>query len=301
MKPHASRSTRAFTLLEIMVALGILSLVVIAIYTAWYSIMKGSKVALDAAAVAQRERMTIRTLQDSMLCSCLYTHNAKYYAFYGKLDDEQSTLQFVARLPKSFPRSGKFGDLDLRKLQIEVEPGPNGSKQLVLRQAPVLLGFDEDEINFPLVLARDVKTFLVEYADPNRVGNWITDWIFTNQLPKEARITIELRAPAQSASIHGEKMFGFVCLPGQAVRPEWQIQPGLLVAPAGPAGDPNQTNGVPQQPGVGQPGVGQPGVGQPGTYPPGYNPGGTGLPPRGGGTGFGPGMPQFPRGRGGSP
>jgi prepilin-type N-terminal cleavage/methylation domain-containing protein len=296
MKPRASKFTRAFTLLEILIALGILSLIVVAIYTAWYSIMKGSKVALDAAAVAQRERMTIRTLQDSMLCSCLYTHNARYYGFYGKLDDDQSMLEFVARLPKSFPRSGKFGDLDLRRLQFAVEPGPNGSKQLVLRQRPLLLlDFDEDEKNFPLVLARDVKSFLVEYADPGRVGNYITDWLYTNQLPKDARITIELRPPAQSQSMHGEKMSGFVCFPGQAVRPEWQVQPGLLIAPAGPGGDPNQTNGLPQQPGVGQPGVGQPGY-QPGVQPgmPGYNP----APPRGG-RGFGPGMPSFPRGAGG--
>ena len=295
MRLRASKFTRAFTLLEIMVALGILSLIVVAIYSAWFSIMKGSKVALDAAAVAQRERMTIRTLQDSMLCACLYTHNANKYAFYGKLEDDQSTLQFVARLPKSFPRSGKFGDLELRRLQFTVEPGPNGSRQLVLRQAPLLLEFDEDEKNFPLVLARDVKTFLVEYQDPGKVGNYLTDWLYTNQLPKDARITIELRPQAQTQSVHGEKMFGFVCLAGQAVRPEWQIQPGLLVAPAAP-GQPGQTNPAttPQQPGFNQPGISQPGTFQPGQ--PGFN-----QNPSRGGRGFGPGMPSFPRGGGGSP
>src|SRR5215218_9733728 len=59
---------RAFTLLEVMVALGLMSIVVVAIYSSWTAILKGSKVALDASAAAQRTRMTTRALHDSLMC-----------------------------------------------------------------------------------------------------------------------------------------------------------------------------------------------------------------------------------------
>jgi prepilin-type N-terminal cleavage/methylation domain-containing protein len=285
MKLRNRKSSRAFTLLEIMVAIGLLSAIVVAIYSSWYSIMKGSKVALDAAALAQRTRMTIRTLQDSLLCTCLYTQNARYYAFVGQTEDDLSSLSFVARLPKSFPRSGKFGDLDVRRLTFTVEDARDHTKQLVLRQSPVLLEPDEDEVNYPLVLARDVKSFLIEYPDPSKPENWLTEWVYTNQLPKEARITIELKPQAQHQALQGEKMFGFVSMPGVAVRPEWQIQPGLLGAPTGGL-QPGQTNPA----GNPLPGGGFPRGGAPGS---GFTP----TPGQGGG--FGPGMTPFPSGRGG--
>lgn len=59
MKLVRNLESRAFTLLEILVALSLLSIVVIAIYSSWNAILKGSKVGLDAAAESQRARMTI--------------------------------------------------------------------------------------------------------------------------------------------------------------------------------------------------------------------------------------------------
>src|SRR5579883_2314040 len=70
MKGARDKVSNAFTLLEIMVAIALLSLVVVAIYASWNSILKGSRVALDAAAASQRTRITMRTLQDSLLCAC---------------------------------------------------------------------------------------------------------------------------------------------------------------------------------------------------------------------------------------
>src|SRR3954452_14117519 len=124
----------AFTLLEVMVALGLLSIVVVAIYSSWTAILKGSKVALDASAAAQRTRMTTRVLHDSLLCACLFNENIRYYSFLADSEGDYASLSFVARLPKSFPRSGKFGDLNVRRLTFNVEDGADARKQLVLRQ-----------------------------------------------------------------------------------------------------------------------------------------------------------------------
>src|SRR5579863_3817030 len=128
------RQKQAFTLLEVMVALGLLMMIIMAIYSSWSAILKGSKVARDVAAASQRTRITMRTLQDSLLCACMFTGNADYYLFNSGGEGNFSSFSFVARLPKSFPRSGKFGDLDVRRLTFSIENGSDNGKQLVLRQ-----------------------------------------------------------------------------------------------------------------------------------------------------------------------
>ncbi len=64
-QPRSSRC--AFTLIEIMVAILIFSIVLAAIYSTWAAIMKASQVAQDVAAQAQRQRITVRTIEDSLM------------------------------------------------------------------------------------------------------------------------------------------------------------------------------------------------------------------------------------------
>jgi type II secretory pathway pseudopilin PulG len=222
----------AFTLLEVMVAFALLAIIVMGIYSSWYAITKGTRTALEASAAAQRTRIAMRTVQDALVCSCMYAQNARYYSFTVDNDGDISSLSFVARLPRSFPRSGKFGDLTTRRVSFTVEDGPDYSKQLVLRQNPILMDPDEDEVQHPLVLAHGVKMFLVEFPDP-RSGEWITDWVNTNQLPKVVRVSLALNAGRQDD--YGNKvvdtMVGTVAIPGQPVRLEWQMPPGQLNAP----------------------------------------------------------------------
>ena len=81
MKPRIHRNAGAFTLLEIMVALALLAVIVIAIYSSWFSIVKGSAAAARAAAAGQRSRIAMRTVQDALLSACMYAQNASYYTF----------------------------------------------------------------------------------------------------------------------------------------------------------------------------------------------------------------------------
>ena len=133
-----------------------------------------------------------------------------------------SSFSFVARLPRSFPRSGKFGDLDVRRLSFGVEPGPDSTKQLVLRQNPILMDMDKDEQENPLVLARNVQTFLVEYIDP-KTGEWVPDWVNSNTIPREVRIQLAISHADKNITEPLEVMIGTVAMPGQLVRTEWQL------------------------------------------------------------------------------
>jgi type II secretion system protein J len=267
MKFRSSRPSLAFTLLEIMVALALLGLIIIAIYQSWFSIMKGSKVALDAAAAAQRSRIAMRTLEDSLSCACMYSQNIQYYSFIvdsSSSDGDFASLSFVARLPKSFPHGGKFGDLDIRRVSFTIEDGPDSQKQLVMRQNPVLMEVDKDEKVHPLVLARNVKHFIVRFTDP-KTGEWTTDWLTTNQIPRRVEIMLQLGELDQYSTKPQDGLFGDVVIAALPVRVEWQMPLGALNPVQN---QPGQTNVPPGNPG----GNGNFPL-QPGQQP-GFNPGG---------------------------
>jgi hypothetical protein len=188
--------------------------------------LKGSKVAREVSTASQRTRITMRTLQDSLLCACMFNGNQSYYTFLADSEGDFSSFSFVARLPKSFPRSGKFGDLDVRRLSFTIENGQDSLHQLVLRQNPILMDVDKDEQEHPLVLARDVHTFIVEYIDP-KTGDWVPEWTATNQLPREVRIQLAL-GRTENNNKPLEVMVGTVAMEVQPVRIEWQMPMNAL-------------------------------------------------------------------------
>ena len=177
-----------FTLIEVLIAIGIFSLVVAAIYACWSAVMRSSKVGQDAAARAQRSRMAMQSLEEALTFAKMHAANADLYWFQGESGSD-ALLSFVTKLPKSFPRGAKFGDQTLRRVEFSLQPGENNMEQLVVRQAPLLMDFDEDEQNYPLVLAREVSEMVVEFWD-TREEDWVEEWTETNQLPAMVRVSL---------------------------------------------------------------------------------------------------------------
>lgn len=205
---------RAFTLIEIMIAIAIFSLVLSAIYSVWGAIMRSTQVAQDVAAQAQRQRITLRTIEDSLMAIQSFQASPQYYSFVAEGGDKPQ-LSFTARVPDIFPRNGRFGDFNLRRLTFTVEPGPDATgseKDLVLRQNPILMNVDGDEQHFPLVLARNVKDFAVECWDTNTM-QWDTEWIDTNSIPPMVRVSLLLGSSADSGSAATLAITRLIALP----------------------------------------------------------------------------------------
>jgi len=180
----------AFTLVEIMVAIAIFSIVLAAIYSTWTLILRASQVGQNTAAQAQRQRIALRTIEDSLTCIQSFQASMTYYGFIVQNSDRPE-LSFTARLPDVFPRNGRFSGFNLRRLTFTLEPGPGSETDLVLRQTPVLMDMDADERQTPLVLARDVKKFTVECWDP-RAMDWVDEWDTTNSIPAMVRLSLAL-------------------------------------------------------------------------------------------------------------
>jgi general secretion pathway protein J len=223
MKTGASGGTRAFTLMEIMLALAILGMIVASIFSSWMAIVRGAETGKKAAAAVQRSRIAVRTLQDALMCARSFEANPDYYTFEAK-NGSDATLSFVSCLPQSFPRSGRFGEFDVRRVTFSLEPGPDYGRQLVLRQRPVLMEWNIDEKEHPIVLARNVKAFEMEFWDDKK-HEWLDEWTETNKLPW--MVAIKLRWSSANAnsfqSSQGDQgITNVVALVAGTVRSTWQ-------------------------------------------------------------------------------
>jgi hypothetical protein len=121
----------------------------------------------------------------------------QYYGFFVTNGDAP-VLSFVARLPDIFPRNGRF-DSNLRRLTFAVEPDADSGKDLVLRQNEILKDMDADEQATPLVLARNVKDFVVECWDTNAL-DWAEEWDSTNTIPPMVRVTLSFGGENDASS-----------------------------------------------------------------------------------------------------
>jgi len=218
MNTGARRRPAGFTLLEIMVALALLGLIVTAVYSSWMAIVRGSRVGLNAAAAAQRSRLAVQTLEEALTAARSFAGDARYYGFVAE-NGSDASLSFVARLSDSFPRGGRFGDFNVRRVTFSLESTPESGKELVLRQNPILMDMDIDEKEHPVVLARNVKSFEMEFLS-ERSPEWQDEWLETNQLPAMVKVT--LRLTAEGSSQVTKEVTREIALPAITVLPEWQ-------------------------------------------------------------------------------
>ena len=220
MTAGAAHKSRGFTIIEIMVAMAIFVMIVAAVYSSWMAIVRGAVSGRKAAAAVQRSRIAVRTLEDALTSVRAFASDVQYYSFVGENGDDAS-LSFVAKLPESFPRSGRFGSFDVRRVTFSLESGADSGRQLVLRQQPVLMDMDIDEKEHPIVLEKDVKAFELQFWDVNS-SDWLDDWAQTNQLPLMVKIKLRLGGNPQHASSSAQEITRVVSLPPVMVPNGWQ-------------------------------------------------------------------------------
>ncbi len=177
-----SRGSQAFTLVEILIAMGIFGMIMLAIYASWSAIMRGTRVGLTAAAEVQRTRVAIHALEEALGSAVMYADNSIYYSFFADTAGNYAYLSFVARLPQSFPGSGLFEGQSLRRVTFQVDK----EKNLILSQSTLL---DIADRPYTIKLAPHANVFAAEFYNP-RKNEWLPEWVATNQLPTMVRVAI---------------------------------------------------------------------------------------------------------------
>ena len=234
-----TRFQRAFTLLEVMIAITIFSMIIIGIYSTWTVILKGTKAGMSAAANAQRGRIAVRTLQDALLTAQMFSANYPYYAFVADTSGDFTSLSMVSHLPASFPGVGRYGDQIVRRVSFTIEPGENNHKSLVMTQGPMMMAQNKEFQPYTLVLCKDVTLFTLDFWD-EQAKEWSSEWKATNQLPKMVRIAIGM-GKGKTGSDPQDLVTQVVALPSGAVLPEFQVPQGAGQGAVPPGGIPPGT------------------------------------------------------------
>ena len=259
MKPFRSRRM-GFTIIEVMLAIGIFSMILISIYSVWTGILRASKAARSAADNAQRARISMRALSDALTTAQMFTANMPpqnqnaYYSFIADLSGEFGSLDFVAHLPADFPGVGRFGDQVVRRIRFSIEPDEKSGLNLVMRQGPMLQSLDPAFEPYSLVLAKDVQMFGFEFWGQNpKTGQWewVSEWNSTNALPTLVHVGLGLGKTAKAGEAQ-DVVHRYIALPAMAVQPEWQMPMGMGVG-GRPGGRPGQNPPPGQNPSQGNP------------------------------------------------
>ena len=206
--PTVQRRKNGFTLVEVLLALAIFTMLTAALYATWMLVVRATTVGKRGAARLQRERITMQTIENSLTCIQSHQASINYYLFDVQNGD-QPLLSFTAYLPDEFPRSGEFlnpdnpnglpMDFHMRRLSYSLQSDDDGGKDLVLRQNPILMDLSPEEQKTPLILAKDVTDFLIECWDTNTMA-WDTEWEATNVIPPLVRVTVGFGDPNDSTA-----------------------------------------------------------------------------------------------------
>lgn len=219
-----SAAWQAFTLVEVMIAITILGVIMIAIYSSWSAILRGSRAGLAAAAEVQRMRIATRTLEEALWGVMMFAENSAYYAFLVDTNGAQSAISFASHVSESFPRSGRYTNSPVRRVTFAVENSKERIPELVLRQYPILTEADRDEEENPVVLARDVSLFDLQFWGKDS-RDWESAWPYTNQLPKLVKVTLGFGHLGGFSRRPRDIAVRIVAIPAVSVPVDWQ-RPG---------------------------------------------------------------------------
>lgn len=235
---RGSREWTAFTILELMLSIGIFAMILTAIYMMWIGILKGSRAGIKAAAEVQRSRMTMRCLEDAFTGTEYFVANMKHYLFLADTSGDMAAISMASRLPASFPGVGRYGDQVVRRVTFYTQPGKDGMSELMMTQSPILLATNSGYPAYTITLAKDVTLFQLAFYDPQK-GEWLDEWKYTNQLPKLVQIALGVGKKSGSQNTPYDVAYSLVALPSVGVGPD--VQGGW--APGGP-----RTNAPPLDP-----------------------------------------------------
>ena len=213
VKPKTAR--QAFTLLEVIIAISVFSLIMIGVIACWKCVIQGTETGRKAAANAQYARVAINSVETALATAEMCENTNFYYCDFDNNGDF-TYFTLVSHLPPSFPFSGYFSDFAaVRRVTLQVRPEPDGEKSLVLTQTPVLEGGDEERDPYPIVLAREVTFFRLDFWS-TKEQDYLPNWDAVGQLPPRVRVMLGVGHMANDRSAPFEVVTRVVDIPATA-------------------------------------------------------------------------------------
>ncbi|HUI08035.1 MAG TPA: prepilin-type N-terminal cleavage/methylation domain-containing protein [Verrucomicrobiae bacterium] len=191
MRLRGTIARQGFTLVEVLLAVMILSLVVTAVYSTWSAALSAWRRGSDASEVFQRQRIVMESLTELAESVVYYGASPGLYAITGtSKPDWGDTVSFVTASDVLLPPSEAI-DAGMRRVTISMEQDDYGRKYLAIVNEPAV---SEDETNITAtlqahVLSMDVSGFYVRYLDP-RDNAWYNKWDENSLIPLAMEFTV---------------------------------------------------------------------------------------------------------------
>jgi prepilin-type N-terminal cleavage/methylation domain-containing protein len=191
--PNSKRA--AFTLVEILAALAILSLVITGVYALWSGSLRGWRRGSEATEVFQRQRVVMEALTQLAQSAVYFATSPNLYAVIGvKNPGLGSSVSFVTASDGFLP-SSEANDLGMRRVIISLEQDEYRRTYLAIVNQPALSVSDDSKQELQAhVISMDVSGFFVRYLDP-RDGAWYDKWEDVNVIPSAIEFTVVFGQP----------------------------------------------------------------------------------------------------------
>lgn len=185
---------RAVTLVELLLAITIMSMVMAMIYGMLLSTMK-ARDQISAYTQANRMGPTILNLIADDL-SALYVYSMKGSFFMGKKNAEISELHFISSIDSKIPEQEDGTQSDICEVGYYCRVNPENSNFFNLYRREDF--FLDDQVlkgGTGVLLSSSVQGFLIEYYNGKE---WVDLWenVKNDGLPKGIRIELVLAAPS---------------------------------------------------------------------------------------------------------
>lgn len=217
MKRRISQS--GFTLLELILAMGMISMLAVSLYATLRVAFKARDSATSGIAPMRSANVALDLLgQDleSALPPTGLLAGAFLAQHLGDVQNSQDTVEFYAIGTSDSldpPASAAF-----RKIDIGMVPSPDGRGYVLLRRITNNLLSPQEVTPDEEILCRNVRSFALRYYDGQL---WYEDWDSTQMgdiLPVAVQVDLQIQTgtDSQAPLYHASRVFSFACHTDQA-------------------------------------------------------------------------------------
>ncbi|HXI82870.1 MAG TPA: prepilin-type N-terminal cleavage/methylation domain-containing protein [Verrucomicrobiae bacterium] len=196
MLSHCPNSKRGgFTLVEVLAAVAILSLVLTGVYGLWSGSLRAWRRGGEATEVFQRQRVVMETLAELAQSAVYFAASPDLYEVIGvRHPGLGDSVSFVTASDAFLPPS-EASDVGMRRVTISMEQDDYRRTYLAIVNQPALSVTDDTKQELQAhVISMDVSGFFIRYLDP-RDGAWYDKWEDANAIPAAMEFTVVFGQP----------------------------------------------------------------------------------------------------------
>ena len=179
----------AFTLVEVMLAVTLLGLLVMALTSTWNAGLRAWKHSNGLAENFQRQRVLLDALTEMSQAAVYAVDNPSLYALRNEHDPVRGdSISFVTASDALLP-PGESILAGMRRVTIGMDHGANGQPCLTMQNTPALQETDRTAARPGHVIGRDVTSFALRFHHPD-ADLWKDQWASADGFPSAIQFTL---------------------------------------------------------------------------------------------------------------